>query len=254
MAKLHELLAVENSLSDQAAARKEELIKTTFEKKKTHFSKKVVTYQADKEGVEAVTEEQLGMQTTVPQELKWVGEHIARALDAANAIDEANTLARADVVLDDDATLLKNVPATQLLQLGKRVGEIKDLVLSIPTLDPAKGFELDSNEGKFVFKAREIVKSRTQKQKVKYVLFEPTEKQPGQGSWVDEDVPVGKIHTQEWSGFITVTAKAEMLDRVEELARAVKKARARANETEIDVKAHKIGDKLLKYVFGDVVA
>jgi hypothetical protein len=121
-------------------------------------------------------------------------------------------------------------------------------------LDPSKGFVPDDQEGHGVFKAREEVKTRTQKKKVLHVKFAPTDKQPGQADFFDEDVPTGKIHTQEWSGFLTVTAKADLLDRVEELARSVKKARARANEFDIDVKQHKIADKLLNYAFGPLVS
>ncbi len=143
---------------------------------------------------------------------------------------------------------------TQLLQLQKRLQEIKDVVIAIPTLDPSKGFVPDEQEGRGVFKAREEVKTRTQKKRVLHVKFAPTDKQPGQADFFDEDVPTGKIHTQEWSGFITVTAKADTLDRVEELARAVKKARARANEHDLDVKGHKIADKLLNHVFGPLTA
>ena len=41
-----------------------------------------------------------------------------------------------------------------------------------------------------------------------------------------------------------------MSDRVEILMRAVKKARSRANDQEIDVRQNKIGKTLLDYVFG----
>jgi len=253
VSKLHELLAVEGPLSDQADARRKEL-RETFEKKRNHFAKKEVTFKSSAEGVPETKEEQLGMQTTVPKELKWISGHIARAIDAAYQIDVANMSAKADVVLDDGTTLLKDIPATQLLQLQKRVQEIKDLVVNAPTLDPSKGFQPDAQEGHGVFKAREEVKVRTSKKKVRHVLFEPTDKQPGQAQLFDEDVPTGHIHTQEWSGLLTVTAKADMLDRVEELTRAVKKARARANEMDIDVKGHKIAQKLLDHVFGPVIA
>lgn len=251
---MHELLAVESNLSDQADARRKETISNTFEKKKTHFAKKIVTFFPLREGADPVTEEQLGMQTTVPQEIKWLSSHLERALDAAYQIDEANTKARADVVLDDGSTLLKDVPATQLLQLQKRVQEIKEFVLAIPTLDPSKGFEKDENEGKNVYKARLVVKTRTQKTRVKFVKYDATDKHPAQVDVYDDDLPTGSIQTQEWSGFITVTDKSEMLDRVEELARAVKKARARANEVEVDVKGLKIAGTLLNHVFGKVTA
>ena len=87
----------------------------------------------------------MSIQTTVQKELGWIKGHMAKALDASFQVAEANTKARADVVLEDDAgtVLLKDVPATALLELEKRAVEIQQLVASIPTLDPAKGFTPD---------------------------------------------------------------------------------------------------------------
>lgn len=41
-----------------------------------------------------------------------------------------------------------------------------------------------------------------------------------------------------------------MLDRVEEVRRAVKAARSRANEQEVDVRQNRISKALLTYIFG----
>jgi hypothetical protein len=64
------------------------------------------------------------------------------------------------------------------------------------------------------------------------------------------DKPIGTLVTQEWSSAITVAAKGDLLDRIEEVLRAVKKARARANELELDVRENKIGAALMKYIVG----
>jgi hypothetical protein len=57
-------------------------------------------------------------------------------------------------------------------------------------------------------------------------------------------VSVGKILEKEWSGLIHPATKAEALDRVDKLARAVKKARARANDSDLDVAADRIGKRV----------
>ena len=77
-----------------------------------------------------------------------------------------------------------------------------------------------------------------------------TEKHPAQVKELMLDRPIGTVITQEWSSLITVSQKGDMLDRVEELLRAVKKARARANEIDLDVRQNKIGADLLKYIVG----
>lgn len=47
--------------------------------------------------------------------------------------------------------------------------------------------------------------------------------------------------------------KAELLTRAEGLYRAVTQARSRANDTPVEVKANKIGNSLLEYVFSPLL-
>src|SRR6266566_6352748 len=116
MAKLHELLAVEGNLENQANKCRADLV-TTFEKKRHNFEEKRVVFTPLAEGSPAVQETQSDIQTTVLKELEWIAPYIIKALDASYQVAEANTEARADVVLDDDAgtVLLRSVPATSLL-------------------------------------------------------------------------------------------------------------------------------------------
>lgn len=248
MAKLHELLAVEGDLRTQAESTRSDL-KNTFEKKGHHFTKKVVTFKSATEGTPDKVESQLNLQTTVRKELTWIGEKIAKAMDAGHQIDVSNTQASADVVMEDGATLLKSVPTTSLLRLEHRIIEVRDLIHAIPTLDPAKGFESDPSEGAGIFRARDEHKTRTNKIEEFVVIVQPTKEHPAQVAKVNKDVAVGDIFQQEWSSLIMVSDKGDMLDRVENLLRAVKKARARANELDIDVKQNKIGETVLDFVF-----
>lgn len=248
MAKLHELLAVKENLDNQATKCRTELM-STFDKKRHHFEETRTNFTPDGEGAKTVTEAQKDIQTTISKEVEWISKILAKALDINYQIDMANTLAKADVILEDGTTLLKAVPATNLLQLERRMAEIKALVDQIPTLDPAKGFKLDTQKGKGIYKAREVTKARTKKENKVLVLYQATEKHPAQTQLVSEDVKVGTILEQEWSALITPGTKADILERVEELARAVKKARAKANEHEMDVTGNRIGQKMLDYVF-----
>jgi len=249
MSKLHELLAVESNLRTQAEATRSDLM-NTFEKKRTHFTEQIVTFHPYAEGKAPTEENRLSIQTTVRKELDWISEKIAKAMDTAHQIDVANRTAKADVVLDDGTIVLKDVQATSLLQLEKRIKEIHDLVATIPTLDPAKGFGLDMDRGADIFRAHDVTKERTEKQFDWKVMVAATDKHPAQVKELMLDKPVGRILQQEWSSMITVAAKGDMLDRSEALLRAVRKARARANEIDVDVKADKIGDKVLGFVFG----
>lgn len=248
MSKLHELLAVEGNLANQATKTRTELM-ATFEKKRHLFEEKRVTYTPHAEGSKPTTEEQLDIQSSVGSEIEWISKILAKALDASHHIDIANTLAKADVVDEEQQTILKDVPATSLLQLEKRLQEVHALILSIPTLDPAKGFQPDVDRPAGTFKAREVTKTRTKKTARPMVLYEATKEHPAQVKEIVEDLPVGDILQQEWSSLITPATKSDLLERCDMLTRAVKRARAKANEQEIDVKNNKIGQKLLDYIF-----
>ncbi len=251
MAKLHELLAVHNNLKGQALKVLTEL-KGTFNTKRHLFQKKLVTFESTTEGMPDSVKEQSDIQSSVRQEVDWVSKIIANSIDASYAIDVANTSAKADIVLEDGTILLKDVPATALLQLEKSVREVSELVKTIPTLDPAKGFKLDPDSGEGWYAAREIEVETTRKQKKVLVLYAATVQHPAQTQLIDEDVKVGINRTQEWSTMITPAQKAELIERAEKLFRAVTQARSRANDQTIDQAANKIGDKLLGYVFSSL--
>jgi hypothetical protein len=251
--KLHQLLAVEGNLQSQSSKTRAEL-KATFQNKRHLFQQKLVTFTAFAEGgqtAQPVTEEQSDIQSSVADEIDWIKGIVSKALDASHHIDIANAQAKADVVTEDGETLLKDVPATSLLQLEKRLKEIHELASAIPTLDPAKGFtvDLDRDKNGNVFRARQVVKTRTRKTKRVITLAQATKEHPAQTALVDEDMPVGEITELEWSSLITPATKSEILNRCEVLLRALKKARAKANEAEVDVSGNLIGRKLLDYVF-----
>lgn len=251
MSKLHELLAVEGNLENQSNKCRTELL-ATFDKKKHLFQESRVTFTANTEGAQPVTEQQSDIQSTVAQELEWISGIAAKAIDASHYIDLANTQAKADVVDEDGTTILKDMPATSLLQLEKRLKEVHDLVVGIPTLDPAKGFQLDKDRGVGIYRAREVTKQRTKKTPKVITLAPATKEHPAQVQLIHEDLPVGEIREQEWSSMITPATKADVIDRCDMLLRAVKKARSKANEQEIEVKGKQIGKLLLDYVFKPV--
>jgi hypothetical protein len=251
MTKLHELLAVETSLENQANKVRTDLA-NTFEKKRHLFEEKRTVFYPLGEHEKPVTETQSDIQSTVAKELAWVQPFLTKALDASFQVADANTRAVADIVLDDEkeTVLATNVPATALLELEKRCAEIHAFALAIPTLDPAKGFRPDEQRGAGFFQAREVNKNRTKKDVKVIVKYEATKEHPAQTELMPVDVVTGKIQEQEWSGLMTPSEKAEVISRVEMLSRAVRRARSRANEIEVNTRL-KIGAPLLKFVFGN---
>lgn len=249
MPKLHELLAVEKNLQNQANKCRHELMVTTFANKRHHFTEKRITFTPSTEGAEPVVEEQSDIQTTVKDEMDWISGMLVKAMDVAHQVDVANTLAKADVVTEDGRQLLQNVPAASLLQMETNLTQVHELIAAIPTQDPAKGFKPDPDRGPGYFKAREVVKNRTKKTPRAFEVSPATKEHPAQATILQEDVPIGTIRELEWSTLITPTVKSQMLDRCEMAMRAVKKARARANEMNLEVKDNLVGKVMLEYVF-----
>ncbi len=248
MAKLHELVAVTPNLATQTESARKDLM-NTFEKKEQHFIARRVIFKPLEEGVPEKTEDQLDIQTTVAKELAWITGIWSKSLDASFQISIGNQQSRQDIVLEDGTVLAKDVPVSNLLELEDRIVHIREFVKSIKTLDPAKGFVLDPTQGEGIYKAREIIRDRSKKVNETVILHPPTDKHPAQVIRETKDVPIGQLTTFEWSSLITTSEKGQMFDRVEELLRAVKKARARANELEVDTKTNRIGSKLLNFVF-----
>lgn len=248
--KLHELLAAEGNLETQAIAVRTDLA-NTFDKKRHHFEEKRQTFQSSEEGKPAILEAIAEIQTTVRKELEWITPHLVKALDAGLQVADANTKAKADVVLDDDTAtvILKDIPATALLELEKRLTEwVLNFSKTIPTLDPAKGFQKDEQRGHGYYKARDVQKTRTRKETKPLVLYDATKEHPAQVQAVNVDVAIGTISEQEWSGLITTAEKSEIIDRAEQIVRAVKRARSRANDQEVNTNL-KMGKTLLQFVF-----
>ena len=248
MPKLHELIAVEGDAREQSAATRKELVET-FKNKRHLFSEKRVTYHSNTAGIEPRTEEQSEIQSTIAQEIAWITGIFGKAVDLGFQVDEGNTAARGDIILDTGVTLAEKVPATALLQLEKRLNDLQALIEAIPTLDPAKSFKPDATRGEGYFAAREIRRPRTQKVPKVITKAEATAVHPAQAEIYHADEEIGYAIEQEWSSLITTATKGVYLERVEDLKRAVKAARARANEVAVDTKTVQIAKKLFDHVF-----
>ena len=246
--KLHEILAVEQQLKGQAQKTRTEL-QSTFDKKKHLFAQKVTSFTPAVEGGKAEIETQSDIQTTVKSELAWLAGIWQKAFDTSYQVQVGNTIARADVVLDNGTVLLTGVPAAALLELEKRCAEIQELAKTIPTLDPALGFTPDTAKGDGYFVAREVVKKRTAKVQEPLLLAPATDKHAAQVQLITKDVVTGTIREQEWSALLTPAQKADIITRAEEISRAVKQARMRANDVEVPA-VQAVGAPILSYVFG----
>ena len=100
---------------------------------------------------------------------------------------------------------------------------------------------------KHVLRAEPVVTVRKQRTRQYNVMVEATAEHPAQVDVVEVDKPVGEIRSHEWTGMISPRQKAALLEQVDTLIAAVKRARSRANGQLVDP-ARKAGEALLAFL------
>jgi len=250
--RLYELLAVEPEKKANAERARSQAIES-FRSGQAHFSGMRRTFKpfAVDEAKGEVAGERIETETnlvkTVPAELEKTLALTAEAFDVSYQIDEANTQARANLEVDG-VTLAENLPATYLLQLEKRLRELRAMFKDVPTFDPVRTWREDpSADKKHVLRADPVVTLRKQRTRKYNVMHEATKEHPAQIDIVEVDEPVGEIRSYDWTGMISPGRKAAVLEQVDRLIEAVKTARARANTVEIDPK-QKIAEKIFAHI------
>ncbi len=235
--KIHEILAVEPEVKGNAERARSRAI-DMFRSKQSHFNGMRRTFkpfavneeqgEAGGERLEAETR----LVTTVMDELKIMLKGVGEAINLGYTIDEANTRGRANVVVDDEV-LLEGMPATFLLQLEKRLKEIRTVLKEIPCFDPIRLWAEDAGaDQRHVLRAEPVITIRKQRARKYNVMYEATKEHPAQVDIMEIDEPVGEIRAYDWTGMLAPRQRRQLVEQVEKLIQAVKSARSRANEVE----------------------
>ena len=249
MAKIHELIPVEADKMAAANALTDEAI-NTFTKKPELFtghSRLVTMYDEARQAENSKDYKEVI--ESVPSKLAHVWDALVPAIDVQAAKENSNTSdkARADVSVNGK-TVLKDIPATALLALEKRLAQLRNLYSSIPTLDPTFAWEPDPNaalEG--IYRTKYPTESqKTEKVHDYKVMVQATDKHPAQVAEYTIDKNVAKVSVDRQSGMVSPAQKARWLKRINDLATAVKEARQRANMA--DVKPLDVAANIREYI------
>ncbi|MEQ1502337.1 MAG: hypothetical protein ABMB14_08900 [Myxococcota bacterium] len=250
--KLYELLAVEQEKKANAERMRGQTLES-FRSGQSQFTgmrrtfKPFAVDEAKGEQAGERLEAETQLVKTVAEELEKTLAAHADSFDVNLQIDEGNTRARADLVVGGEV-IAQQLPATFLLQLEKRLREIRVVVKEVPTFDPVRVWHPDPSADKpQVLRADPVVTVRKQRTRKYNVMVEATKEHPAQIDVVEVDDPVGEIRSYDWTGMVSPGKKAALLQTVDELIEAVKTARARANAVEIDP-AQKVGAKLVRHL------
>ncbi len=242
---LHELLAVEGDL-DGAHKKILDETKSTFTKKQDKFMgqhRKLHMFIED--GIEH-PEIYKKMDDTVQSKLDHMQKTEKRYFDAMLQKEATNQLAVADLKVEG-VVIGTDLPATFLLGMETRLKRLREVYSAIPTLQPGIDWVKDETEGANVYKngkPDEQLKTETIIEPV--VLYEATKDHPAQVKEASKVVTVGKYRTSTWSGMLSVAEKSALLGRIDKLIRAFKKARQRANTTEVVNRS--IGKEIFAYI------
>ncbi len=242
--KLHELLAVEEDLKGMAKRIGGET-EITFRNKQDHFVEKIVECAPFEESKETIVEGHTPMVETVQGKLDYCATALGKYFDALVQKESTNTVAKADITLDNGEVIAKDMPATALLGLERELTKVHAIYSVLPTLEPTAVWEKDTDLGTGISTTR-ISKVRTKKVNEPLVLAPATDRHPAQVQMTTKDVEWAKLNTTIHSSKITPARKSLLISRVDELKRAVKKARMRANTVEHHT--IKVGETLFNYI------
>lgn len=240
--KQHELLAVEQELK-VAAQRATAKARTTFSNAEGLLGE-IKVYEPLEDDGQQFPPIRRELVTTVSAELTEMWDAASKFLNATIAKETTNQGTNADIVIDEEV-ILSDLPATALLNLEGRLGELRVVLDAIPTNDPSKRWTWDADNGYWV--AAPQVAYKTEKVMDSYVAYEATEHHPAQVQVFNKDVRVGQWTTHLQSGMISPVAKKNLMARIDALIMAVKAARQRANDT--DVWERDIAGPIFEYLF-----
>lgn len=246
MTKLHAILAAEKNVASQATAILTET-ERKFKKREEYFIGYVknLNLLSDDEGsrlIEKQNQETKELITNVHDTLDYAlkiwanSENLQFAKNRANQKAEATvdyTYQREDGTTDN--LVLENVPVDELMGLEKRLTSLRETLKYMPVLDANKKWEPAVDISKYVHRlASEEVRTKTKAIKKHTVVVPATDKHAAQVAITDEEVVIGSTVQTTWSGSATTIQKAEVLDRIDGLITAVRQAKSRANDVEVE--------------------
>jgi hypothetical protein len=248
--KLHEVLAVEGDLRSTAGTVIKEA-EGTFDKRPAHFLQIETRTEHFAEGDRTRdSSEHKKIETTVADKLAYVGEMVRRYYDCYLQKESANQQARANVEVDGKA-FLSDVPVVVLLGMEQRLKELRDMYEKIPTLQPGPTWVPEPSMGVGVYRSQhDDVRFVTKKTKEPVIMYPATDKHPAQVQVLDTDVPIARRITTNWSGMLSVYDKSMLLDRIDTLIQAFKRARMRANE--VEAPSREMGEKIFEFLHGPI--
>lgn len=250
MGKLHQVLAVEDSLRQKSNSILQET-KKTFSSKGDHFDGLQKIYIAFEEDGTKIAPEVKELVTTIRDKIDFTVQAVIESMDTKASISETNAsgITKAEVKVGN--AIIGSFSAITLLELEKALVDLRGVYGEIPTLDPTKKWEVNDKNVPHTYITEPYLSFRSEKTRKALIAAPATDKHPAQVSIYDDEKQVGKYETTYLSGKITPTQKSELLANIDSLISAVKDARARANN--VNVLTPSVGKEIFAFIHGDII-
>lgn len=245
MLKLNQVIAIEKGVKSRVYGVITEINKVI--QKPELFNGFAKTYQRKDEDSEDLPPERKRVQGNTQEALKYMSNSLSEILAVTAQKDWTNCVAKGSVIVNDK-TLIADAPVSFLLFMEKQLTDVRTFIGNLPVLDEGESWTRDPNDG--LFKTEATATHRTKKIAKPIVLYPATPEHPAQTQLIQEDIIVGFWNTTKQSGAMPKTDKNVLLNRVETLIDAIKKAREAANNFDV-VESPSVGDTVFGFIFGE---
>jgi hypothetical protein len=241
--KLNQVLAIERATKNVAETEFTKIYQTVGKAELLTGHQR--TYRPKDEDGEKFPSESKKVQFRADDQIKKLKETLSELFNVVATKDATNCTAKADIVIDNKV-LVKDVPATYLLFLDKKLTDLLNFAKKLPVLDQSEQWRRDEGLGLYATDPVESIKTKKVSKFV--VVVQPTPQHPAQVKEQTEDVVTGSWLTVKYSGALPQDRVNEIIERVEKMQKAVRFARQTANS--VDTVSLETGEPILGYIFG----
>jgi len=226
--KLNQILAIEKTVKGKREDQFTELYRNVQKPELVIGLSR--TYQPKDDSGEKLPSESKKVTVKVEEAISTTVALMKEIFNITAVKDSTNCSAVADITVDGQI-LAKDIPATHLLWLEKKLVSIAEFIGKLPTLPQDTVWQFDEGQG--LYRSEPVETIKTKKVEDYKVIVPPTKEHPAQTVKVTEDITVGTWKTIHFSGAIPADRKKQLQERVEKMQRAVKVAREEANQADV---------------------
>lgn len=246
--KLHEVVAIRKGVKTRTYGELTELYKKA--QKADLYAGMIRNYVTKDDDGENFPDEDKKVVLIADEILKKVRKLREEYFDIEATQERGNLQARGDVKVDGKV-LLADVPVTLLIFLEKELNDLRTFIDAMPGLDESKTWNADPNSR--LYRSETGITHKTKKVQRPIVLYDAVIKDdhaiPAQTQLITEDIIIGHWHTTHLSGALPLPRKEALIERIETLRNAVKRARSRAND--LEVQRQEMAAPIFAYLFGE---